>query len=82
MKKTASAHWQGSLKERRGTISTVTLDKDGDGFTITAVHLNMKARIPNIDQATFDKIAYKAKTGCPISKLLNAEISLDATLVN
>ncbi len=139
MKKTASAHWQGSLKEGKGTISTesgalkdnpygfntrfenapgtnpeeligaahagcfsmalslmlgeegftpdsidtkatVTLDKDGDGFAVTAVHLDMTARIPNIDQATFNEIANKAKTGCPISKLLNADISLDATL--
>lgn len=139
MKKTASAHWQGSLKEGKGTISTesgalkdnpygfntrfenapgtnpeeligaahagcfsmalslmlgeegftpdsidtkatVTLDKDGDGFAVTAVHLEMTARIPNIDQAKFDEIANKAKTGCPISKLLNADISLDATL--
>ena len=139
MKKTASAHWEGNLKQGKGTVSTesgalkdnpygfntrfedepgtnpedligaahascfsmafsmllgeedftpdsidtkatVTLEKQNDGFAVTAVHLQMKARIPTIDQAKFEEIAGKAKTGCPISKLLNAEITLDATL--
>jgi len=139
MKKHASAHWQGDLKQGKGTISTesgvladspygfntrfedtpgtnpeeligaahagcfsmafsmllgeegftpdsidtkatVTLDKVDDGFAVTAVHLDMQARIPNIDQAAFESIANKAKAGCPISKLLNADISLNATL--
>ncbi len=139
MKKTASAHWQGDLKQGKGTISTesgalkenpygfntrfegapgtnpeeligaahagcfsmafsmllgeenftpdsidtkatVTLEKLSDGFAITAVHLKMQARIPGIDQAKFEEIANKAKIGCPVSKLLNADITLDATL--
>lgn len=139
MKKTASAHWEGNLKQGKGTVSTesgalkdnpygfntrfedepgtnpeeligaahascfsmafsmllgeenftpesidtkatVTLEKQNDGFAVTAVHLQMNARIPTIDQAKFEEIAGKAKTGCPISKLLNAEITLDATL--
>lgn len=139
MKKTASAHWQGDLKQGKGTISTesgalkenpygfntrfedapgtnpeeligaahagcfsmafsmllgeedftpdsidttatVTLEKQDDGFAITAVHLKMQARIPGIDQTKFEEIANKAKTGCPVSKLLNADITLDATL--
>lgn len=139
MKKTASAHWQGDLKQGKGTISTesgalkenpygfntrfedapgtnpeeligaahagcfsmafsmllgeekftpdsidttatVTLEKQSDGFAITAVHLKMQARIPGIDQTKFEEIANKAKTGCPVSKLLNADITLDATL--
>lgn len=139
MKKTASAHWQGDLKQGKGTISTesgalkenpygfntrfegapgtnpeeligaahagcfsmafsmllgeenftpdsidtkatVTLEKLSDGFAITAVHLKMQARIPGIDQAKFEEIANKAKIGCPVSKLLNADIILDATL--
>lgn len=139
MNKTASAHWQGDLKQGKGTISTqsgalkdnpygfntrfegapgtnpeeligaahagcfsmafsmllgeenftpesidttatVTLEKQTDGFAVTAVHLEMRARIPGIEQDKFDEIAGKAKTGCPISKLLNAEITLDATL--
>ncbi len=139
MKKTASAHWEGDLKQGKGTISTqsgalkgnpygfntrfedapgtnpeeligaahagcfsmafsmllgeenftpdsivtkatVTLEKLSDGFAITAVHLEMHARIPGIDQTKFEEIAGKAKTGCPVSKLLNADITLDATL--
>ena len=62
------------------TKATVTLEKLSDGFAITAVHLEMQARIPGIDQATFKEIANKAKMGCPVSKLLNADITLDATL--
>lgn len=139
MNKTASAHWQGDLKQGKGTISTqsgalkdnpygfntrfedapgtnpeeligaahagcfsmafsmllgeenftpdsidtkatVTLEKLSDGFVVTAVHLEMHARIPGIEQAKFEDIANKAKNGCPISKLLNAKITLDATL--
>ena len=62
------------------TKATVTLEKQSDGFAVTAVRLEMRARIPGIDQAKFEEIANKAKSGCPISKLLNAEITLDATL--
>lgn len=62
------------------TQATVTLEEQSDGFAVTAVHLAMTARIPGIDQAKFDEIANKAKAGCPISKLLNAEITLDAKL--
>ncbi|HAB05681.1 MAG TPA: OsmC family peroxiredoxin [Alcanivorax sp.] len=139
MKKSASAVWQGGLKDGKGTISTqsgalkdnpygfntrfedtqgtnpeeligaahagcfsmafslelgnagytadsidtkakVTLDKDGDGFSITKIHLDMNAKIPGIDDAEFQKIANGAKEGCPVSKVLNAEITLDAKL--
>ena len=139
MKKSASAHWEGSLKEGKGTISTesgalkanpygfntrfenqpgtnpeeligaahagcfsmafsmllgeagytpdsidtqaeVTLSKQDDGFAVTAVALTMNAAIPGIDHSTFEEIADKAKKGCPISKLLNADISLKASL--
>ena len=62
------------------TTAAVTLEKDGDGFKISAVHLTCKAKIPKADQATFDKIAQETKAGCPVSKVLNAEITLDATL--
>lgn len=137
--KTASAHWEGDLKQGKGTISTesgvldaqpygfntrfeggkgtnpeeligaahagcfsmafsmllgeegftpdgidtkaaVTLEKQDDGFAVTAVHLDMRARIPGIDKVKFEEIANKAKTGCPISKLLKADITLDAVL--
>ncbi len=139
MNKFASAHWQGDIKQDKGTISTqsgalkdqpygfntrfedepgtspeeliggahagcfsmafslqlgnagytpdsidteakVTLEKDGDGFSITKVHLDMTAKIPGIDDDEFQKIAKAAKEGCPVSKLLNADISLDAKL--
>ena len=50
------------------------------GFTITAVHLALTARVPGADQATFEAAANNAKTGCPISRALNAPITLDATL--
>jgi osmotically inducible protein OsmC len=139
MKRTASAVWNGSLKDGKGSISTqsgvlanaqygfktrfedgpgtnpeeliaaahagcfsmalsaqlgeagltadsintsaaVTLEKLADGFAITAVHLNLVARIPGTDQAQFEAIANKAKVGCPVSKLLNAKITLEAKL--
>lgn len=139
MKKTASAVWQGDLKQGKGNISTesgalkdapygfntrfegapgtnpeeligaahagcfsmalslmlsqagftadrietraeVTLDEDGGGFSITAVALTLEARVPGIDDSRFQEIAEQAKTGCPVSKVLNAEISLQATL--
>ena len=62
------------------TKAEVTLEKLDDGFSITAVHLTMSASIPGTDDATFQSIANRAKTGCPVSKLLNAKITLDATL--
>ena len=66
--------------EKMETSAEVTLDKDGDGFSITAVHLTLKAKIPGADQKTFDELTAKAKAGCPVSKLLKATITLDATL--
>ncbi|TCL68091.1 OsmC family protein [Rhizobium sp. BK251] len=62
--------------------SEVTIDKDGDGFSITAVHLSVVAKIPGIDEETFHAIAKKAKAGCPVSKLMKVDISFDATLVS
>ena len=58
----------------------VTLDKQDEGFAVTASHLTLTAVIPNATQAQFDECAGKAKAGCPISKLLNTKITLDATL--
>lgn len=139
MNKFASAHWEGSLQDGKGTISTgsgalknqpygfkarfedqpgtnpeeliggahagcfsmafsmilgnegftpesidtkakVTLEKDGDGFSITKVHLDMSAKIPGIDDSRFQELAQAAKAGCPVSKVLSADISLDARL--
>src|SRR5215217_15327 len=140
MKRTASAVWNGSLKEGKGTLTApggalkntpysfsarfengpgtnpeeliaaahagcfamalsaelggagftptqleasaeVTLENiPGKSWTVTASHLVLKAQVPNIDAAKFNELANKAKGGCPISKLLNATITLDAKL--
>lgn len=71
----------GFTSERIDTIAEVTLDKQSDGFAITAVHLILKAKVPGASQEQFLEIANKAKAGCPVSKVLNADISLDASLV-
>src|SRR6478609_6058365 len=68
--------------ERMDTTAEVTLEKVADGFAITAVHLTLKAKIPGADKAKFDELAAKAKAGCPVSKLLNTKITLDASLVS
>ncbi|MYN10484.1 OsmC family protein [Pseudoduganella aquatica] len=71
----------GLTAEKMETKAEVTLDKVADGFSITAVHLTLQAKIPGADKATFDELTAKAKAGCPVSKLLNASITLDATLL-
>ncbi len=139
MKKTASAHWQGGIKDGSGTVSTqsgalsnvpygfntrfedqpgsnpeellgaahascfsmalskelgdagmtaqsidtqaeVTLDKVAGGFAITAIHLSLKATVPGADREAFEQAVETAKNGCPLSKVLKAEITLDASL--
>ncbi len=62
------------------TTAKVTLDKDGDGFTITRSALDLKATIDGIDPAKFEEIAAGAKANCPVSKVLNAEITLTHSL--
>ena len=62
------------------TKAEVTLDKVGDGFAITSSHLIVNAKVPGADAATFDSIANQAKAGCPLSKVMNAKITMDATL--
>ena len=64
------------------TTATVTLEKGEGGFAVTSSHLDLKARIPGADRAKFDEAAKAAKEGCPISKLLNATITMDAVLEN
>jgi osmotically inducible protein OsmC len=140
MQRTASAHWQGGLKDGKGTVSTqsgvlsqtqysfgtrfengvgtnpeeliaaahagcfsmalsaqldgvgvkaeaidtkasLTFEKVGDGFSITKIHLELRAKVPGADEEKFMKAAADAKTGCPVSRLLKAEITLDAKLV-
>ncbi|QFS82203.1 Peroxiredoxin OsmC [Roseivivax sp. THAF40] len=66
------------------TKATVSLEKDGDGFSVTKVHLEVKATVPGLDEAKFMEAANAAKEGCPISKLYKggtAEITMDASLV-
>jgi len=70
----------GFTPERIATRAEVTLDKDGEGFSITAIALSLNAQIPGIDEAQFQTIANQAKEGCPVSKVLNAQISLTASL--
>lgn len=70
----------GLTPEKIQTHANVTLEKVGDGFEITASHLSVVAKIPGADQAKFEEIANKAKIGCPVSKLLKANITMDARL--
>lgn len=63
-----------------GTVSTdakVTLEKDGEGFTVTKSALSTKGKVSGLDKAKFEELAREAKEGCPISKLLDAEITLE-----
>ena len=60
--------------------AAVTLEETGDGFSITAVHLDLTARIPGASQQAFETAAENAKAGCPVSKVLNAKITLDKKL--
>ena len=139
MKRHASAHWQGGLKDGKGTVSTesgvlekqqysfgtrfengkgtnpeeligpahagcfsmalsmvlgesdmtadsidtkatVSLDETDSGFEISAIHLDLVAKIPGADKAEFEKAANAAKENCPVSQVLNAKVTLDAKL--
>ena len=140
MKRTATAHWAGGLKDGKGTISTqsgvlnktqysfstrfedgigtnpeeliaaahagcftmalafqlqgagytpteinteaaVTLEPEGQGFRISQSALTLRAEVPNLDQAAFARMAGDAEKNCPVSKVLNAAITLDAKLI-
>jgi osmotically inducible protein OsmC len=72
---------EGLTAERMETKARVTLEQQQSGFAITRVHLTLEARVPGADQAKLQELADKAKAGCPVSKLLKAEISLEAKLV-
>jgi osmotically inducible protein OsmC len=71
----------GLTAEQMDTTAKVTLEQVDGGFAITAVHLTLNAKIPGADQEAFEKLTAMAKAGCPVSKLLKAEITLDATLI-
>jgi osmotically inducible protein OsmC len=70
----------GLTAESINTTAAVTLDKTEAGFTITAVHLNVTARVHGADQQAFETAANNAKAGCPVSRLLNAQITMEAKL--
>lgn len=70
----------GFIPEKIEAHAAVSLDKVGAGFEITASHLTVAARIPGVDNVKFQQIANQAKAGCPVSKLLKANITMDAKL--
>jgi osmotically inducible protein OsmC len=70
----------GLTAESIRTSAAVTLDKTEAGFTITKVHLSVTARVPGADRQAFETAANNAKAGCPVSRVLNAEITMEATL--
>lgn len=70
----------GHTAEEIRTEAEISMEKQDQGFTIVSSHLRVNASVPGIPDALFLEIAEKAKTGCPVSKLLNAKISMDASL--
>jgi lipoyl-dependent peroxiredoxin len=70
----------GMTAERIETTATVTLEKTDSGFAVTSSHLDVKVKIPGASQEAFETAANNAKAGCPISKLLNAKITMTASL--
>jgi lipoyl-dependent peroxiredoxin len=70
----------GFTTESMATSAAVTLTKEEAGYAITAIHLKLEASVPGVDAATFEMLANKAKAGCPVSKLLKANITLEAKL--
>jgi osmotically inducible protein OsmC len=71
---------EGKTAERIQTEAAVTLVKTDEGFTITAVHLKVRAKVPGASPPDFQAAAEEAKAGCPVSRVLKAEITLDAKL--
>jgi osmotically inducible protein OsmC len=71
----------GMTAEAIDTKASLTLEKTDAGFTITAIHLDVTVKIPGADKAKFDEAAKNAEKGCPVSRVLNAAITMDAHLV-
>ena len=71
----------GFKAEEMNTKAEISLVKQGDGFAITKSQLTLRAKIPGLDGAKFQELADMAEKGCPVSKVLNCEIALDAALV-
>ncbi|HSJ01022.1 MAG: OsmC family protein [Verrucomicrobium sp.] len=72
----------GLTAEKIETSATITLEQVSGGFSVTASHLDVTVTIPGADKAKFEEAAETAKANCPISKLLNAKITMDAKLVS
>lgn len=70
----------GLKPERISTTATLTMERTDAGWTVTAVHLDVAAKVPGGDRAAFETAANSAKSGCPVSRLLNATITMDAKL--
>jgi osmotically inducible protein OsmC len=70
----------GFTPKELSTEAAVSLEQEGAGFRISRSALTLRASVPNLDQATFTKLAQDAEENCPVSKVLNAEITLDAKL--
>jgi len=70
----------GHPAERLATTANLSLDQVGTGFAITAIHLDLAGKVPGIDAAKFQALANDAKANCPVSKVLNAKITLTAKL--
>jgi len=70
----------GMTAESIETTATLSMEKLEAGWTITAIHLDVTAKIPGADAAAFDKAAQNAKAGCPVSRVLNAKITMEARL--
>ena len=73
---------EGFTPDRIDTKADVSLEEGDDGFKIASVHLDVTGKVPGADEAAFKKCAEAAKKGCPVSKVLNAEITMDARLVD
>jgi lipoyl-dependent peroxiredoxin len=71
----------GLTAERIEAAAKLTMEAQGGGFSITAVHLDVSAKVPGADDAKFQEAARGAKENCPVSKVLNAKITMDAKLI-
>src|SRR6516162_4262155 len=71
----------GLVADKLETTATISLEKVGEGFSITRSHLDLVAHVPGADQSKFDAAVKAAETGCPVSKLFKAEISVSSQLV-
>lgn len=72
----------GLTAESIDTMATITLDKTDSGFAITSSHLDVTVKIPGADKTKFEEAAKAAETGCPVSRVMNAKITMEAKLIS